>query len=56
MFTKDQNIGRNNNSAAEKETKAVNENGVNYDGKMDRDVMIFTSDVSLPKDEKNHVG
>ena len=35
-----------------KGNKAVNKNGVNYDGKMDRGVMTFTSDVSLPKDSK----
>ena len=34
------------------EIKAVNENGVNYDGNMDRGAMTFTSDVSVPKDSK----
>ena len=42
--------------ATERKVKAVNWNGVNYDGNMDRGPMIFTSDVSLPKDENNHVG
>ena len=42
--------------ATERKVKAVNWSGVNYDGNMDRDPMIFTSDVSLAKDENNHVG
>ena len=46
------NKGENNNSAPERKVKVVNKNGVNYDGKMDRGVMTFTSDVSLPKDDK----
>ena len=32
--------------------KAVNDGGVNNDGDMDRSNMMFTSDVSLPKDDK----
>ena len=32
--------------------KAVNDGGVNNDGDMDRSHMTFTSDVSLPKDDK----
>ena len=32
--------------------KAVNDGGVNNDGDMDRSHMMFTSDVSLPKDDK----
>ena len=35
-----------------KGNKAVNNEGVNYDGNMDRGAMTFTSDVSLPKDGK----
>ena len=42
----------NNNCAAERKVKAVNESDVNYDGNMDRGIMTFTSDVSLPKDSK----
>ena len=38
--------------ATEKEIKAVNSGGVNNGGSMDRSPMIFTSDVSLPKDNK----
>ena len=38
--------------ATEKETKAVNSGGVNNGGNMDRSPMMFTSDVSLPKDDK----
>ena len=38
--------------ATEKEIKAVNSGGVNNDGNMDRGPMMFTSDVSLPKDDK----
>ena len=33
--------------------KAVNWSGVNYDGNMDWVPMTFTSDVSLPKDDKS---
>ena len=36
----------------EKEIKAVNSGGVNNGGNMDRGPMMFTSDVSLPKDDK----
>ena len=36
----------------EKEIKTVKSNSVNYGGIMDRGPMIFTSDVSLPKDDK----
>ena len=32
--------------------KAVNDGGVNNDRDMDRSRMIFTSDISLPKDDK----
>ena len=32
--------------------KAVNDGGVNNDGDMDRSHMMFTSDVSLPKYDK----
>ena len=32
--------------------KAVNNGGVNNGGNMDRGTMMFTSDVSLPKDDK----
>ena len=32
--------------------KAVNDGGVNNGGDMDRSHMMFTSDVSLPKDDK----
>ena len=32
--------------------KAVNDGGVNNNGDMDRSHMMFTSDVSLPKDGK----
>ena len=39
-----------------KEIKAVNWSGVNYDGNMNQGPMIFTSDVSLPKDNNNYVG
>ena len=42
--------------ATERKVKEVKRNGVNYSGNMDRGPMIFTSDVSLPKDENNHVG
>ena len=38
--------------ATEKEIKAVNGGGVNNDGDMDWSHMMFTSDVSLPKDDK----
>ena len=51
LFTKDQ-TQRVNNNCSRKEIKAVKENGVNYGGNMDRGPMTFTSDVSLPKDDK----
>ena len=35
-----------------KEIKAVNDGGVNSGGNMDPGPMMFTSDVSLPKDDK----
>ena len=35
-----------------KEIKAVKMDGENYGGTMDRGPMTFTSDVSLPKDDK----
>ena len=38
--------------AAKRKVKAVNWSGVNYDGNMDRRPTTFTSDVSLPKDDK----
>ena len=42
--------------ATERKVKTVNWNDVNYDGNMDRGPMIFTSDISLPKDENNYDG
>ena len=44
--------GNNNSDCNGKETKAVNWSGVNYGGNMDRGPMTFTSDVSLPKYDK----
>ena len=38
--------------ATKRKVKTVKVNGVNYGGNTDRGVMTFTSDVSLPKDEK----
>ncbi len=38
--------------ATEKYIKAVNGGGVNNGGNMDLSHMMFTSDVSLPKDDK----
>ena len=35
-----------------KGNKVVNKSSVNYGGNMDRGPMTFTSDVSLPKDDK----
>ena len=53
LFTKDQNTSGNSNSDCNgKEIKAVKVNNVNYGGNMDRGTMTFTSDVSLPKDDK----
>ena len=34
--------------------KTVNGGGVSNGGDMDRSHMMFTSDVSLPKDDKNY--
>ena len=52
-FTKDQTHGGNNSGDCNrKETKVVNSGGVNNGGNMDRGPMMFTSDVSLPKDDK----
>ena len=45
-----------NNRCNGNEIKAVKVNGVNYGGNMDRGPMIFTIDVSLPKDDNNYVG
>ena len=56
LFTKDENIGGNNNRCNWKETKIVNENGVNYDGNMDRGVMTFTSDDLSQKTVNNYAG
>ena len=36
----------------EKETETVKSGGENNGGSMDRGPMMFTSDVSLPKDDK----
>ena len=44
--------GNSNGDCNGKETKAVNSGGVNNGGNMDRGPMMFTSDVSLPKDDK----
>ena len=54
LFTKDQNtrVEIVVVIATKKEIKAVKVNGVNYGGNMDRGPMTFTSDVSLPKDNK----
>ena len=53
LFTKDQNTrGNSNGDCNRKEIKAVNWSGVNYGENMDRGPMTFTSDVSLPKDDK----
>ena len=53
LFTKDQNTSGNSNGDCNgKEIKAVNSGGVNNGGNMDRGPMMFTSDVSLPKDDK----
>ena len=52
-FTKDQTqAGNSNGDCNGKETKAVNSGGVSNGGNMDRGPMMFTSDVSLPKDDK----
>ena len=53
LFAKDQTqAGNSNGDCSGKETKAVNSGGVNNGGNMDRGPMMFTSDVSLPKDDK----
>ena len=44
--------GKSNGDSNGKETKEVNSGGVSNGGSMDRDPMMFTSDVSLPKDDK----
>ena len=44
--------GNNNGDCNGKETKAVNSEGVNNGGNIDRGPMMFTSDVSLPKHDK----
>ena len=53
LFTKDQTQAGNNGDCNRKETKAVNDGrGESNGGNMDRGPMMFTSDVSLPKDNK----
>ena len=53
LFTKDQNTsGNSSGDCNEKEIKAVNSGGVNNGENMDRGPMMFTSEVSLPKDDK----
>ena len=52
LFTKDQNTRVEIIVATERKVKAVKVNSVNYGGNMDRGPMIFTSDVSLLKDDK----
>ena len=44
--------GKSNGDYNGKEIKAVNGEGVNNGGNMDRGPVMFTSDVSLPKDDK----
>ena len=56
LFTKDQNTRGKIIVVRLKGNKEVNENGVNYDGNMDRGPMTFTSNVSLPKDDKTMQG
>ena len=57
LFTKEQNTGGNNSGDCNgKEIKVVKVNNINYGGNMDRGPMIFTSDVSLPKDDNNYAG
>ena len=47
-------IGENcSGDCNKKEIKAVNIGGVNNGGNMDRGPINFTSDVSLPKDDKS---
>ena len=50
LFRKDQTQRGNSNNATERKSKDVNVDGVNYDAKMDRSKMSFTSSVSLPED------
>ena len=52
LFTKDHNARENNNDDCNRKEKAVNSGGVNNGANMDRGPMMFTSDVSLPKDDK----
>ena len=51
-FAKDQTQAGNNNDSDGKETKAIKSGGKSNGGNMDRGPMMFTSDVSLPKDDK----
>ena len=52
LFTKDQTqAGNNNDGYSGKETKAIKSWDKSNGGNMDRGTMMFTSDVSLPKDE-----
>ena len=44
--------GNNDGDCNGKETKTVNDGGENNGGNMDRGPMMFTSDVSLPKNDK----
>ena len=49
----DQNTsGNSNGDSSGKVNKAVNDGGVSNVGNMDGRLMMFTSDVSLPKDGK----
>ena len=53
LFTKDQNTrGNSTGDCNRKEIEAVKESSVNNGGNMDRGPMMFTSDVSLLKDDK----
>ena len=53
LFIKDQNTsGNSSGDCNRKEIKAVNDGGVNSGGNIDRGPMMFTGDVSLPKDDK----
>ena len=53
LFTKDQNTRGEIIVATKRKIKVVNKDGVNCGGNMDQGVMALTSDVFLPKDEKN---
>ena len=44
------------NSDCNRKVKEKSNGGVNSGGNMDRGPMMFTSDVSLPKDDNNYVG